>query len=165
MEWKEAQVVRGASRSLHASPCLAWHPSPSGRMKLNVDAAFFSDTQQTGIGLVLRDELGNFIKGRTKIKEMNRGDIIVEGDAKIVVDAINSSLLHNSVFGDCIDACKSILLESPGVSVVFVKMSANVVAHQFVRVSCHYGCYHSWIDPPSFVFGLPFVPCFCNNES
>ncbi|KAL8523568.1 hypothetical protein ACS0TY_013515 [Phlomoides rotata] len=110
--------------------CMAWHPPPVGRRKLNVDAAFFQDSLQ-GIGMVLRDEYGTFLEGRTKLldcypevnvgeaigffealswlKEMNYGEVIVEEDAKIVVDAVNSTKDMNSVFGDCIHQCKFIL--------------------------------------------------------
>ncbi|KAL8541421.1 hypothetical protein ACS0TY_002621 [Phlomoides rotata] len=38
-----------------------------GKWKLNVDAAFFQETQQTGVGMVLRNEQGDFIVERSVV--------------------------------------------------------------------------------------------------
>lgn len=37
----------------------AWHPPPVGSLKLNVDATFFYDTNETGVVMVIRDDLGS----------------------------------------------------------------------------------------------------------
>ncbi|KAL8488919.1 hypothetical protein ACS0TY_024534 [Phlomoides rotata] len=137
--------------------------------------------------MVLLDEYGTFLEGRTKLldcypevdvgeaigffealswlKEMNNGEVIVEGDAKIVVDAVNSTKDMNSVFGDCIHQCKFILSTSLGISIVFAKRSANSLAHKFAKASRRFGNYCSWVDPPDFVVGLPATLCICNNGS
>ncbi|KAL8515324.1 hypothetical protein ACS0TY_014147 [Phlomoides rotata] len=137
--------------------------------------------------MVLRDEFGTFLEGRTKLlegcpgvdvgeaigffealswlKEMDYGEVVVEGDAKIVVDAVNFAKVMNSVFGDCIHECKYILLTFLGLSVVFAKRSANSLAHEFARASRRFGSSASWVDPPDFVVGLPVTLCICNNGS
>lgn len=47
--------------------CLAWNKPTVGFMKINVDATFFKDLNQTGLGMVIRDELRIFVLTRTKI--------------------------------------------------------------------------------------------------
>lgn len=37
------------------------------KWKLNVDVVFFEDTNETGIGLVLRGDYGSFVMVRTKV--------------------------------------------------------------------------------------------------
>ncbi|KAL8530588.1 hypothetical protein ACS0TY_007571 [Phlomoides rotata] len=109
------------------------------------------------IGMVLRDNFGEFIIGRSRVfegcvgadirealgffealswlKEVRYDEVMVEGDAKIVVDAINSPVKQNSTFGDCIDVCRTILLDSPRSAVIFAKRSANVIAHELAKIS------------------------------
>lgn len=42
-----------------------WQPPEHGRMKCNVDAAFFSQRNKTGVGICIRDEDGVFVLART----------------------------------------------------------------------------------------------------
>ncbi|KAL8530306.1 hypothetical protein ACS0TY_007369 [Phlomoides rotata] len=44
--------------------CKAWHPLPRGKVKIIVDAAFFEDNLEMGIGMVLHDDKGSFIACR-----------------------------------------------------------------------------------------------------
>uniref|UniRef100_A0A803NQN9 Reverse transcriptase zinc-binding domain-containing protein n=1 Tax=Cannabis sativa TaxID=3483 RepID=A0A803NQN9_CANSA len=48
-----------------------WFAPIIGRIKVNVDAALFSDPHQVGIGLVARDSRGFLIEGSTKIFQGN----------------------------------------------------------------------------------------------
>lgn len=169
------------------SGCRAWHPPSAGVLKCNVDAAFFEDTNQTGIGMVLRDEGGQFILARTLVihgrlevdigevmgffealswlKYLNLGVVVIEGDSKVVVDAIAASSPSVSVFGDYVSACKSILIAYPWFSVHFIRRDTNSLAHEFARCSRNFGVTHCWLDPPDFVDGLPDSSCVCNNMS
>lgn len=60
--------------------CRARHPAPTGGLKLNVDAVFFVDSNQAGLGMVLRDGYGGFILARTVVKpgcqEVEVGEIM-----------------------------------------------------------------------------------------
>ncbi|KAL8488936.1 hypothetical protein ACS0TY_025013 [Phlomoides rotata] len=73
-----------------------------------------------GVGMVLRNEFGNFIVGRTLIfqgcvdfkigeamgfleavswaKSMNLEKVVIEGDAKVVVETVGSRALNFTVF-------------------------------------------------------------------
>lgn len=94
---------------------------------------------EMGIGTVLRDAHETFIAARSVvlpgmvpidigeamgsmealslIKGMQLENAIIEGDARLVVDAIGSSERSNCSFGDFIEFCKSILHSYPSYSV------------------------------------------------
>lgn len=132
-EWTLARTKHvGLCESLSGRiSCMAWHPPPEGMLKLNVDAALFEDSFQTSIGMVLRSHDGEFIAARSMIfslllspdegealgffealswiKSWGLTNVIVEGDAKVVVDAIKSSSVNNSIFGDYVAASRSII--------------------------------------------------------
>lgn len=99
-------------------------------MKINVDAACRGDNEYMGAGCVIRDEHGQFLRGRTSsiqrcmqareaealsLKEALIGTnnwrttrCIFELDAKVVVDAIHGTP-KNSMFHIIIDECLEIL--------------------------------------------------------
>lgn len=78
-----------------------------------MDVAFFANSNETGIGMVVRNDKGDFILAKSLslsgclsvdlgeamgfsevlswVKSLQLDRVIVEGDAKIVIDAINSS--------------------------------------------------------------------------
>lgn len=138
------------------SRCDNWHKPPMDTLKVNVDAALFEDSIEMGLGMVLRDGNGQFLAARTImvpgllsvdigeamgfmealswIKEMRSGKTIIEGDAKIVIDAINSNDISRSSFGDYIEMCKSIIRETPNYSIAFVRRNVNSMTHAFARV-------------------------------
>lgn len=140
-----------------------------------------------GVGMVIRDEGGNHILGRTLlvaasagvtegealgffealswIKDLGLEKVVIEGDAKVVVDAINSHHTYNTVFGDYVDASRNILVNCPNYSVQFVGRDANLVAHCYARASRLYESSSIWIDPPNFVEGLSPAFCSCVNNN
>ncbi|KAL8531064.1 hypothetical protein ACS0TY_007901 [Phlomoides rotata] len=92
-----------------------------------------------------------FYEALSWLKGMDIENVIVEGDAKIVVKAINSSKDHFQV--------------SPYFSIVFAKRDVNMLAHEFAIISRLYGSSFTWVDPSNFVDGLPTVLCRYNNEN
>lgn len=63
IEWDSAQLQR--VKPIRHPVCLAWHPLPADSFKINVDVAFFDQTFETGVGKVLHDTNGVFIRGCT----------------------------------------------------------------------------------------------------
>lgn len=83
----------------------------------------------------------------------------------MVVDAINSSKLSNTAFGDYIRASVHLLDSFESIPIVFVKREANILAQDIARSSVNYRSSCCWTDPPNFVDGLSYTYCRCNNMS
>ncbi|KAL8457781.1 hypothetical protein ACS0TY_034779 [Phlomoides rotata] len=108
-EWKEAIGYRIQMRA-----CGNWHLPAQGRVKLSIHVAQFVGAMTTGLGMVIRDDLGSFMVARTvcfpgnlradeaKViglyealswnKNLTMDNIEVEMDVKVVVDAFNSGI-------------------------------------------------------------------------
>ena len=46
----------------------SWKPPQPGRVKINVDASFYKETNIAGLGIIARDEKGNVILATTKVQ-------------------------------------------------------------------------------------------------
>uniref|UniRef100_A0A803PGZ2 RNase H type-1 domain-containing protein n=1 Tax=Cannabis sativa TaxID=3483 RepID=A0A803PGZ2_CANSA len=137
-----------------------WGAPEVNKLKINVDAATFTDRNKYGYSWVLRDSGGHVLQARTEswngcvnptlaeafgvkevlswIKESKLSHVTVESDSLITVQAFWSSVNTNSPFGCCIAECKRIILDLNHVYLRFVKRSANRVAHGLARVSWLY---------------------------
>ncbi|XP_060965763.1 uncharacterized protein LOC133034618 [Cannabis sativa] len=148
-----------------------WSPPLANSIKVNVDAALFDDGRSFGSGMVARDDRGWLIEGRTilamnmvepllaeaisvkealtwiKLKQWHH--VTVESDCLGVVQALRSSICMISLFGQVIQSCKNLLADLSTVEVIFVKRSANSVAHSFARASKLY---------PDRTFSMESVP-------
>lgn len=67
-EQRATQTARelGARRRV-ISTCKAWHKQTSVTWKVNVNTVFFRDIGQTGVGMVIRNDSGAFVAGRTLV--------------------------------------------------------------------------------------------------
>ena len=92
-----------------------WSPPPQGWYKVNVDAAVFKEQGTCGIGVVIRNHQGQIMGAmckklefplgalEEKAKAMEAGillawdlglkDIVVEGDAQLIIQALNGSAM------------------------------------------------------------------------
>ncbi|KAL8543899.1 hypothetical protein ACS0TY_004448 [Phlomoides rotata] len=134
-----------------------------------------------GVGMVLYDDMGNFITARTLVfsgrldvdtgeamsfleaiswvKYLQLQKIVIKGNSKVVVDALNSPHIDVSIFDDFIQVGRNILNSNQLFSVRFVKR--NAIAHAFARMFRSFESSCCWVDPPEFVIGLPLAPCTC----
>ena len=142
-------------------------------VKINVDAAIFGDTKTIGVGGVIRDEHGSFLRAMCKqmsgtwtpreaealslkevlswVKSFGFARCVIETDSKLLADAYNGtpgrSYFH-SIVNDCVDLVKH--FES--VLVRFVHRSANEVAHLLARVSRSMSGLQEWEEVvPNFL--------------
>ncbi|XP_060972000.1 uncharacterized protein LOC115703869 [Cannabis sativa] len=137
-----------------------WQPPHEDSIKVNVDAALFSNTTQFGIGFVIRNAQGVLIEGVTKlfngsatpelveamsvkealswIKRNQLCQAILETDCLVFIQALRSSIEMISMFGQVVKDCKVLLKELKSVSIFFIRRSANKVAHSFARASLFY---------------------------
>ena len=120
-----------------------WRPPSDQGIKVNVDAAIFTNTQQFRSGFVARYDNGLLIEGGTQlwcgridpilaeavgmrevlswIKAKHWNKVYVESDCLALVQALRSNVDMISSFGRVISACRALLLDLPNVSISFVK--------------------------------------------
>ena len=133
-----------------------WSKPAFGVLKINVDAALFSEASTYSFVCVARDDQGHFIEATTCcrqgvvspelaeamgvrealswIKKKAWSQVVIETDCLTVVQALRSSVSMDSYFGGIISECKN-LLKDERISILFVKRSANSVAHVIARAS------------------------------
>ncbi|XP_074364152.1 uncharacterized protein LOC141704900 [Apium graveolens] len=126
-------------------------------VKVSVDAAIFEDREEIGFGIVARDSEGALIEAKAVvhteltdpglaeamgvkealswIEQMKWPSVILQSDFLSVVQAIRSNAPMRSRYGIIILECRNIMRRLNNVELLFVKRSANMVAHQIARES------------------------------
>ncbi|XP_059451224.1 uncharacterized protein LOC132182029 [Corylus avellana] len=125
--------------------------------KANWDAAFENSTGRMGIGVVVRDDRGRVVvtlsKPRMGSFEPTTGEayaafhamcmcrnlgiqcLYLEGDAKLIVDAINSSTKTCSRYDHIVEDSRSILNTFPKWKCGFIHREANEAAHRHAKAA------------------------------
>ncbi|KAL8555178.1 hypothetical protein ACS0TY_003114 [Phlomoides rotata] len=92
---------------------MRWHPPLQGCVKLNVDASFFEDSLEMGLGVIIHDVVGAFVSCRSLviprvyridegeamghlealswIKQLGLLSVKIEMEGKLITDAINDT--------------------------------------------------------------------------
>ncbi|KAL8479048.1 hypothetical protein ACS0TY_030809 [Phlomoides rotata] len=87
------------------------------------------------------------------IKELDVRNVLVEMDAKVVVNAFNSQdAAFISIFGDIIQPRKNIFRCFPYCKIGWINRQANELAHNLARVSTNFPSPYVWVE-------LPYVEC------
>ncbi|XP_030497977.2 uncharacterized protein LOC115713630 [Cannabis sativa] len=137
-----------------------WIAPEMNWVKVNVDGAIFASTQSYGVGGIARGSDGRLIEAfclhkadcvqpslveaigvkeaLSWIKEKGWQRIILEADSLVVVQALESNVEMQSVFGSVIVDCINLLNSLVNVYVRFVKRSANNTAHCLARGACYW---------------------------
>ncbi|XP_057809148.1 uncharacterized protein LOC131023623 [Salvia miltiorrhiza] len=138
-----------------------------------------------GIGIVIRNHLGEFVLGKTIIlpgcRSVEEGELVgikealswikglgyekgvIESDCKRACDVINSIERNISEVGVIASLCRSELVLMPGFHVVHVKRDLNAIAHSLAKVSRDFSSHHVWTEPPISVVGHLHLPCSCDQ--
>lgn len=178
-EWIKCQQEKQVRKSVNLMSARRWVSPPQGWVKINVDAAIFEATGSVGLGSVIRDEHGNFVRARSQkievqlypreaeaeglkqavswVKDLGFKHCIFEMDAKVVVDAIKKvkgcAYFHTIVL-DCVDLLKHF----DNVLVQFVHRSANAVAHTLARAAHSLSGCQEWTDvAPNFIYDVLII--------
>ncbi|XP_050258814.1 uncharacterized protein LOC126703786 [Quercus robur] len=132
-----------------------WKPPMQDTYKVNYDDACFTKTDEAGIGVVVRNELGQVMTSLTKkipmplsvevlkAKAVRRAMIITtewgfhraifEGDSELVVKALFGDSSHHSCIGHIAKDCKSIMSFFQTCSFSHVRQQSNRVAHTLAK--------------------------------
>ncbi|KAK6161535.1 hypothetical protein DH2020_004916 [Rehmannia glutinosa] len=177
---KEWRMFRGKQGAIKTDPSdslqMHWKKPPHMWMKCNVDAVICCQKNATGIGLVLRDDAGIFIVARTLwfqgiyevreaealgvrealswIRSLSLNKVVIETDAKYVVDGLLSLELGDSEFDTILIECRNLLQGEPNLSVDFIRRGGNMVAHRLAKESFSFGSPFVWSDPPPCIVKL-----------
>ncbi|XP_042939537.1 uncharacterized protein LOC122274574 [Carya illinoinensis] len=145
-----------------------WKPPSHDYLKVNVDAAVDSKRGKVGIGVVVRDFRGEVqvilaaprqltknasatenlttLRATLLCSELGLTQVQLEGDAKMVVEAINSRSFNSSWDGQVIEDIKAVVHAQPGWSVAFVKREGNSAAHAATKLALSLGTECVWVD-------------------
>ncbi|XP_074377333.1 uncharacterized protein LOC141718856 [Apium graveolens] len=142
-------------------------------VKINIDAAIFADIKTIGIGGVIRDANGRFLKAMCKqvegswspreaealglkevlswTKQYGFTQCVFETDSKLLADTCNGSS-RRSYFHNIVRECVELIKHFENVLVRFVHRSTNEVAHMLARVSLSMSDLQEWDSvAPSFL--------------
>jgi ribonuclease HI len=134
-----------------------WINPQQGWFKVNWDAAVGKQAGRIGLGAVIRNHRGEMVAARslTRVgllepaaaeavaaivviqlaREMGLQQIYVEGDAKVIVDAVVSQAPDWSRRGHLIEDIRSALRSFPHWTMAYVKRGANQAAHMVARLA------------------------------
>ncbi|KAG6626610.1 hypothetical protein CIPAW_15G062400 [Carya illinoinensis] len=135
------EKLRESQASLTAVTRTLWRPPRMDYMKVNVDATMDKNMGRMGIDIVVRD---------------CSGEVQLEGDAKMVVDAVTSNTQDSSWDGQVIEDIKSVLKAQPGWSVSFSGRSSNKAAHETAKLALTLGSECIWVEevPPEVLLAV-----------
>ncbi|XP_060965704.1 uncharacterized protein LOC133034606 [Cannabis sativa] len=184
-QWKNAQSQKGGALLVNDinNACERWRKPVFNTVKVNVDGAIFEAENKFGVGCVARDSNGCLITtlsvsrfGLVKaeiveiigikealrwIKKKQWTNVVIETDALVVVQAINSSILMPSQFRLLARDCHEMLSSFTSVYLIFVKRSANKAAYCVTRGSCYLSdCEYSEHDAHSALKNIISSECF-----
>ncbi|CAN1837440.1 Putative ribonuclease H protein At1g65750 [Linum perenne] len=157
-DWKKAQQQRHHDEQVQAARgCDKWHKPPPTYIKINCDAAVFSENRAFGIGLIARDEDGTMLGYKMETRqcclpvreceavavvagiawavEQGMHRVVIETDCQAVQLALEGNTQDDSEFGELIARGRALLQTIPRVQVKFVRRSGNTVAHVLARRS------------------------------
>ncbi|KAL8518712.1 hypothetical protein ACS0TY_009890 [Phlomoides rotata] len=164
-EWNALRGRLEPSQKLRTA-CGAWHRPPTDYLKLNVDGSFYADTRASlSLCPLYSSDEGEVIglfEALNWIKDLGLRDVVIEMDAKLVVDAFNA--VHGDsifVFEDIIDACKSIFKSHPYCKVVWVGRQANYITHHLAKIARNFPIPFILDELLFDVESLPHTSCLC----
>ncbi|KAK6123613.1 hypothetical protein DH2020_042645 [Rehmannia glutinosa] len=159
LQWESAQQIELKDwRIKSGDGAIAWSKPRMGEFKCNVDGAVFAREQSIGFGCVIRNHQGRFIAARKGflpgssnpkfaeamgvrealgwIKEkFKNSPVSLETDSLCVIQAIRGLVSENTYFQNIIEDCLNLLKDLPLVSCIFVRRSANRVAHILAKAT------------------------------
>jgi ribonuclease HI len=153
-----------------------WKPPPENILKVNWDAVVDMKKGIIGLGIIVRDETGDFIEAKTKYLRMQAEPIvtetlaalqalnlcteqgyqrvILEGDALQVINLTNSVKPCNSGYGHLIEDIRAGSKSVGDIRFQHVRRTANKAAHELDVLARTHVTNMRWMSIPSCVSGI-----------
>lgn len=178
-DWKRAQQDK-VKYKLGLSPSSRrWQKPQVGWAKINIDAAIFLHNNAIGVGGVIRDARGSFVRAMCQqmegiwhpreaeaislrevlswTKRHGFTRCVFETDSKLLADAYNGGR-GNSYFHSIVNDCVELSKHFESVLVQFVHRSANEVAHLLARAYHSESGLREWSTvAPDFILDVIFA--------
>ena len=137
-------------------------------MKVNFDGATFDNSNSIGLGAIIRNDMGLVMAACTQhiplptavemvemlaarsalcfAKDLSFNKLIVEGDLKVIIKALNSGGLSSSNFGHIFKDIKVMSSSFGNVVFSYTCRQGNRVAHRLARMACNFVHFQSWME-------------------
>jgi ribonuclease HI len=154
---------------------VTWSPPQPGRYKVNYDAAFFGDSNEVGIGVIIRNHNGEVMASlchrihyphsveameayaaRSAIQmaiDLGVQAIDIEGDSQTVVDALLNHAPCFTLYGNLINDTNIATQSCHFVQFLHVKRDGNSIAHSIAKRAKFSQPFEVWMEsvPPDLV--------------
>ena len=167
--------------SLHRS-LPKWEPPPTSHLKVNFDGAVLRETEEVGLGVVVRDSHGKVlaalakkiklpsssdevealavVRAITLAMDLNLPSFIVEGDSEVVISALRKEEEYFSSFGHLICSIKHYLAFCNCFSFSHTRRSGNSLAHSLAKLARTIEGFSLWMkDIPPQIDDILLADC------
>lgn len=182
-DWQAAMERKMQSTSAQHTEVktTSWSPPSQGCSKLNVDAFLANGGTGFTIGMLIRNDQGQFVRGKSIcfqesvsvleaeargiqlaiewIEEMGLQHIDIENDSEMVVKAVKNGDYYYSEIGHVLDFCSSNIRSRQDLSIYHVKRQANNAAHLMARVPCLPTCSNVFVSHPRMLLEKLLSDC------
>jgi len=146
-------------------------PPPRPLCKVNFDAVVFNEDRKAGVGVVIRNYLGQIMASMTEkcnlptlvdeveamavvravvfAQELRFSSNILEGDSKKIMNTFKNDEPAFASYGHLIEEAKFLAESFVVFSVSHVKRQSNSVAHNLARYARHISDLSVWIESVS----------------
>ncbi|CAL2275834.1 unnamed protein product [Prunus armeniaca] len=158
------------SRSPSIGEVCSWEPPPMGFVKVNIDGSWQSNGRKAGVGVVIRNSVGEFLGGLAASRvghsaleveaeaavmglllaaNLGYSDVYVESDSKTLVDGIKGDIRNRAwtirpyieVIWRRADQFRSVFWR-------WVQRSSNQATHEAAAIGCRAVELESWVTQP-----------------
>ena len=165
-DYYRAQPVKSTPPQTIPHSNTRWTPPFGATLKVNYDGAIFRETNEAGLGAVIRNSAGRVLASSVErvtlpqtvaeveaaaarraillAKELNLSSITLEGDSEIINRAFQDAEQSFATFGNLIEEIKLHADSFLNCNFSYVKRKGNSVAHSLARHAKHVSGLFVW---------------------
>ena len=158
-EYHQANQVAMLQSPVRTRPRVNWSPPPVENFKVNFDGAMFKEFRMAGLGVVIRNSLGQPIASLSELvnlpyssdiveamaaaraihfaQEIGLNSFILEGDSETMIKCLRSDDDSFSPFGHILAAAKATTETNCCISFPHIRRLGNSVAHNLAKHARH----------------------------